>query len=148
MTHHLYRRLVALVGGTACLAVAGACGGDDESNSNQGAPPEASNPEVTCERVDDDGIEGPVVQEVSLRIQDPDRDLQTDEGRIEGTIDGIFVSFSDSDADGRFTWEAAPEYNPLRCDGQFRIVVSPSDQKGNSKQYTRKVIKEGGNSSK
>lgn len=142
------RALAVAVAGVVGLAASG-CGSQDETK-----PPEFESPSVTCEDVGDDDIDGPAVQQVSVGVSDPDRDLVTERGQLCGTLNGLPIALGDSDGDGTFTWEPSKELddNPcggdidfgdqrFACNGVFEIQVTAEDASGNSEQLEIEIEK-------
>lgn len=129
--------------GFALIANSVACGGSDSSQNDTGSPPQVTDPQVTCQASEDEAIEGrPVVRQVSVRIQDPDRDLKLEEGAsVPGQFAGNRVRFSDSDGDGKFVWKVSSELDRIICEGQFNIGVQARDRKGHTTDFQAEVIK-------
>ncbi len=109
------------------------CGGDDEN------PPDIDAPTVTCGAPPDGSYaETDIVTEISVRVQDPDRDLST-EG-VSASANGTMLGeLSDDDADQRFNWTPPVGFGPIICRGTLSIRVVAEDVRGNGAERTEKI---------
>jgi hypothetical protein len=109
------------------------CGGDDEN------PPEIDAPTVTCGAPPDDSYaETDVVTEISVRVQDPDRDLPS-EG-VSASANGLMLGeLSDDDGDQRFNWTPPVGSGPIICRGTLSVRVVAEDVRGNAAERTEKI---------
>jgi len=146
-------RLARVASLVVAAAVAVGCGSSDDS----GSPPEFGATQISCENVEGDEVDRPVVREVGVEVSDPDRDLVTENGQICGTLDGLPIAMGDSDADGLFTWSPSEEVDgspcgadigfgeaPIACDGTFELRVTATDSSGNETELETEIEKGGG----
>jgi hypothetical protein len=127
-----------LAGAACLLALSGmalaACGGDDS-----GAPPTVSNPQVTCQSVEDMGYE--VVEQVSVEVSDANNNLVIPGDGLEGQFDSLDIRLGDQDADGVFTWSPPMDQNetPTACFGTFTLKVTARDSAGNVTEFSEAI---------
>ncbi len=105
-----------------------ACGEEEEPPPEPSTAPEVTAAEVVCGAVPDGAdtlydYDYEVIQEVSVQVVDPERDLLT----VEGEVNGYPIpELTDDDADQRYTWTPPAELDPLVCRGdvvlRFRAI--------------------------
>ena len=102
-------------------------------------PPTIESAQVTCG--DASGEDAQVVQEIGVKITDPDRDLLTDS--ILVTANGLVLEgLSDDDADDIYTWSPPTSWNPpMICRGIFQFIVQVRDAEGHEVKATLEVDK-------
>jgi hypothetical protein len=120
--------IAGLASGAACVGVG--CGGAD------GDAPSLSGIAVECEDSGDADV-GDVVSAVSVQVDDPDRDLVS----VDGRVNGIQITLTDDDADGRFAWSPPESSEPLTCLGDFVVRVTATDKAGNTSTKTDVISK-------
>ncbi|MGM0557744.1 MAG: hypothetical protein ACQEVA_15275 [Myxococcota bacterium] len=120
--------IAGLAAGAVCIGIG--CGGAD------GDEPTLSGIAVECED-SGDGDVGEIVEAVSVRVDDPDRDLVS----VDGRVNGIQVTLTDDDADGRFAWRPPESSEPLTCTGDFVVLVTATDKAGNTSTKTDVISK-------
>ena len=81
------------------------CGDSDEN------PPEIDAPTVSCSTPPSDSYaETDIVSEISVRVQDPDRDLKS----VTASANGVMLgTLTDDDADQRFNWSPPLGFGPV-----------------------------------
>lgn len=158
MTHASTQRARGLVVGfvAAALLVIGAtaCGSSDEEEPSN--PPEFESPTISCGEVEGDEIDGEVVQEVSVTVTDPERDLAPRGSQLCGSLNGLPIALGDPDGDGLFTWTPSKdlednpcdgafdvEGNRLVCNGVFELRVTARDADGNEAELVTDIEKGG-----
>ena len=76
----------------------------------------------------DSFVDVPVIRELAASVEDPDRDLVS----ISGSIDGILIDeLTDDDADRVYNWTPPTSLDPMRCDGTVTVRLQATDQAGN-----------------
>lgn len=109
-------------------ALLAACGDD----APEPEPPAVSELAISCEDSAQAGQQ--VVTSVGARVSDPDRDLVS----VTGTVNGTPMSLSDDDGDDVYTW-APPE--PMTCSGDFDVRITATDAEGNETRFDELVSK-------
>lgn len=99
-----------------------ACGEEETSSE-----PELSELQVTCVDSSQEGVDSQVLESVSVRATDADRDLVS----VEGTINSLQMVLTDEDADERFSWSPPDAPEPVICSGEFAVSVTAFDADDN-----------------
>ncbi len=110
-------------------------------------PPEITAPEVTCGPATDahkaatyEDYALPVVQEVSVQISDPQRDLL--DASVRGEINGFpLPSLTDDDADLRYVWTAPVDGAPIACKGDMVLRFWAEDLDENKAELSEIIAK-------
>ena len=131
---------MAAVGITVAVMAAVGCGQEEEDPPE---PPQFANPSITCADSQDPDVDGQIITAVSLEVTDPDRDLVTDEGKLEGTFDSLPITLTDEDADQRFEWQPSDMENRIRCSGEHHLVVQATDAEGNEATFDERITQDG-----
>ena len=122
--------LVLIVLSTLAVSLSSACG-------DAPPEPELSGLRVDCAASSDPDVDGEVVEEVSVKVTDPNRDLIG----VSGTINGVAITLGDDDADQRFSWSPPDNGQPMVCSGQLEVSVTAVDQAGHQASTFRIVEK-------
>lgn len=113
-----------LIGVLTCVMALSACGGDEES-----AKPTISQPEINCgDPPSDSFVDVQVIRELSVKVEDPDRDLL----KVTANLNGYAIeALTDDDADQRFNWTPEANLDPMICKGQISVQIQAEDAEGN-----------------
>ncbi len=112
-------RWLIVIGCLAALTTA-ACGDD--------VPPEPqmTGLELSCVDSGESGVDGQVLETLSVQVTDADRDLVS----VKGTLNGVQITLADDDADERFTWSPASGDQPIACRGDLTVSLTAVDKAG------------------
>ncbi|MEM1350550.1 MAG: hypothetical protein AAGI01_18460 [Myxococcota bacterium] len=129
------RRPIATLGVSILLAGSAACGNQDNVPA-----PELLTPAIACSPpAQGDFATFNVISEVSVRVEDPDRDLVS----VTGVLGGVLLGeLTDVDADRFYTWTPPMDQDAIACppDARFVVTITATDQAGNSTQETFEVL--------
>jgi hypothetical protein len=133
-THSVYLGSLICLGCAALLA--SACGDEPQPPVH----PEFSDLQIVCGSDEAaQGVEGPIFEEIRVKVTDPDRDLVS----VEGTLNGLQIALSDPDADLFYSWSPTPdpEAEPMSCDGEFVVSLEATDAEGHTTEMYEIVPK-------
>lgn len=123
-------RRLAFFALSACALAA--CGEDDIKQ------PEFDDLQINCkEGEENQGVRGPVIEEVRVHVSDPNRNLLG----VSGTINGIVMELEDPEGDSYFSWFPAGDSFPMVCEGDFQVELKASDADGNTTLYSEIITK-------
>jgi len=129
------RRLMKMLGVGLMAATLMACGNQDDVPA-----PELLTPAIACGAAEDpDFATFNVIQEVSVRVEDPDRDLVS----VTGVLGGLLLGeLTDIDADRFYTWTPPMGQDAIACPPETRFVVTitATDLAGNVTEETFEVL--------
>lgn len=128
-----------LLFGTACK--------EEEPPPPPSDPPVISSPEVTCgpataeqKAATYEEYALPVVVQVSVQIEDPQRDLL--DASVRGELNGFPIpTLTDDDADLRYVWTAPVNSAPIACKGELVVRFWAADQDENKAELTEIIKK-------
>lgn len=111
-----------------------ACG-DEET----GSAPEISDVQIKCGPAPSSSyVDQEVVAELSVKIEDADRDLV----RVTANINGYNISeLTDDDADLRYNWSPPNSLDPMLCKGELTVRVEATDNEGHVTLLSETVTK-------
>ncbi len=90
------------------------------------AAPKISDLQVVCAASSDSGVDGKVLDTLSVKVTDPNRDLIG----VNGTLNGAQMTLTDDDADLHFSWTPPGNAEPVACSGDFTVSIDAVDQAG------------------
>lgn len=110
-------------------------------------PPEITAPEIICGPVSDaqkaatyDEYAQPVVQSISVQIEDPQRDLL--DASVRGELNGLpLPTLTDDDADLRYVWTVSSQSAPIACKGDMVLRFWAQDLDENKAELTEIIKK-------
>lgn len=120
------RSSLRALGALLILATLAACAEDPVEPPK---PPVLTAAQITCAAAPQgSNVDYEVVREVSVLVEDEDRDLLT----VTGTLNGIQMgALEDPDADQRFNWTPPTTLDPIVCKGDITVRFEGKDQAGN-----------------
>ena len=116
----------------ALVALALSACGDDA-----GAAPAIDTPTVACDAPPGGSYaDSDVVSEVSVRVNDADRDLVS----VRASINGVQLGeITDDDGDLYFNWTPPAGFDPIICRGTLNVRVIATDIEGNTSDTSSPV---------
>lgn len=124
----------------AALAIS--CGEEPEPPPPS-TPPEVTAPALECGEVSEQmnalyDVDYPVIQTVSVEVSDPERDLVS----VSGAVNGYpMVELTDDDADLRYEWTPPSELDPMVCKGEVVLRFEARDLDGNTTELVEIITK-------
>jgi len=115
----------------AALVALSACGDEPVEEF-----PEFSDLQIICAD-SSDSSQGSLVTRVQVHVTDPNRDLLS----VQGTVNGVIITLEDPDADLVFSWTPPEEALPMSCQGDFVVSLEALDADGDSTQFYEIVSK-------
>ena len=130
--------------GAVCVLVVTACG-EEEEPPPPSTPPTIEAPQVECGELGEEmsalyDLDYPVLQQVSVEVSDPERDLL--DASLRGSVNGYpMTGFTDEDADLRYTWTPPEGLDPMVCQGEVVLRFMARDLDGNVAELNEIVTK-------
>lgn len=99
------------------------------SEEPESAAPKISTPEIQCgDAPTSSFVDGQVIRELSVRVEDADRDLV----EVKANLNGYDIeTLTDDDADLSYNWTPEGGLDPMLCKGQIAVRIEALDSEGN-----------------
>lgn len=114
------------------------CGCSEEA-PELSKPPAITGAQIVCQAAPQgSNVDYEVVREVSVQVEDPDGDLLS----VTGTLNGIQLGeLEDPDADLRYNWTPPMGLDPIICKGDLTLRFEADDRAGNVGELVEIVTK-------